>query len=401
MICAFCGRLQSQSKKFIASPNGQTFICEECIKICNEIIKKQEPTVLEQNKLTPKEIKAFLDSYIIGQEEAKKVLSVAVYNHYKRIEYNSNINKEFEIDKSNVLLIGPSGCGKTLLAKTIAKILNVPFAQADATTLTEAGYVGDDVETVLSKLLANANFDVKKAERGIVYIDEIDKIAKKNENKALPKDPSGEGVQQALLKMLEGTIANVPEKNSKRNPFQETIEINTTNILFICGGAFIGLEDLISARTKKTYLGFEKNNLSGNIEKEEIQPQDLIKFGLIPEFIGRLPVVVKLDKLSSDDLVNILVNPKNAIIKQYQTMLKMDGVELDFNQNALKSIAEKAINLQSGARGLRTILENMMLEIMYNSPSDKNIKKVIMQTDNFGKISFKLDSQNLNEIVAK
>lgn len=388
MSCSFCGRQQSDLLKFIASPSGSAFICDECVNVCSGILRETAVKTEQIEMLSPQEIKEHLDKYIVGQETAKKFLSVAVYNHYKRINYNESVMKteKVELDKSNVLLIGPTGCGKTLLAKTLARILNVPFAQADATTLTEAGYVGEDVESLLTKLLANAGGDVKTAEKGIIYIDEIDKIAKKNENKQLPKDPSGEGVQQGLLKIIEGTIANVPEKTNRKHPFQEGISLDTSNILFICGGAFVGLNKIIEDRCHSKSLGFEKQVDQNNSYLEKVQPQDLIKFGLIPEFIGRLPIVVGLEQLDKEALIKILTEPKNSIVKQYETMFKLDGISFEVKKEALRLIADKAIELQSGARGLRTILENSMLDAMFSVPSDKKIKKVVLTADETGKI---------------
>lgn len=374
MICSFCGRSQPEVKKFIASPTGDAFICEDCIMVCNDIIKNDKMVVLEHKKLlTPKQIKKHLDDYIIGQEEAKKVLSVAVYNHYKKVGYNLSNQDGIKLDKSNILLVGPTGSGKTLLAKTLANILDVPFAMCDATTLTEAGYVGEDVESVLSKLLQNSGGDIKKAQTGIVYIDEIDKIAKKNQNRQLPKDPSGEGVQQALLKIIEGTVANVPVQSSRKSPYQESVSIDTNNILFICGGAFVGLDDIVAERDKNHQLGFFKKP-SQTIIQNVIMPQDLIKFGLIPEFVGRIPIVSKLDKLTNQNLIDILTKPKNSIIKQYKEMLKLDGVDFNASQTAIEAIANQAYKLGDGARGLRTILENNLLDAMYSVP-DGNIKQ--------------------------
>lgn len=377
MVCSFCGRSQPEVNRFIASPNGNAFICDECIAICGDIMKGDEmPTKLERKLLSPMQIKSHLDEYIIGQDSAKVVLSVAVYNHYKKIGFNlSSAKQKLELDKSNILLIGPTGSGKTLLAKTLARILQVPFAMCDATTLTEAGYVGEDVESVLSKLLANSGGDVKKAQTGIVYIDEIDKIAKKSENRNLPKDPAGEGVQQALLKIIEGTNANVPIQSNRKTPYQESVNIDTSNILFICGGAFVGLDEIVSDRQKRHNLGFSREKCE--ILPSTIFPQDLIKFGLIPEFVGRLPVVSKLDKLTDQNLKDILLKPKNSIIKQYQEMFKLDGVNFNVSDSAVQEISREALKLNDGARGLRTILENSMLETMFKLPNT-NIKNVTL-----------------------
>ncbi len=391
--CSFCGKGQKEAKKLIASPNGEAYICDECVEICKDIMAELgKKSSFEKIELpTPSQIKQSLDQYIVGQDEAKKVLSVAVYNHYKRLNYNFSKSlsdkDDVELEKSNILMVGPTGTGKTLLAKTLAKILKVPFAAADATTLTEAGYVGDDVENILLKLIQNADYDIEKAQRGIIYIDEIDKIAKKTQNVSITRDVAGEGVQQALLKIMESTVASVPPQGGRKHPHQEMLQIDTTNILFICGGAFVGIDKIVESRKNDSTLGFNAL-IKTNEEKEkinfvkELQPNDLIKFGLIPEFIGRLPVVVGLDDLTQEALVKILTEPKNSIIKQYKLMFKMDGVDIEFSDDAINAIAKKAMDLKTGARGLRTIIESKMTKLMFEVPSYKDIKKIIV-TDKF------------------
>ncbi len=403
--CSFCGKSESKVEHLIAAPGDNVYICNDCVAICREQLQEHSETLPDKVALLPpEELKTELDKYIIGQDDAKRVLSVAVYNHYKRVNYNlrnvkgnsrerddertvaeRNNGDGVELNKSNILMFGPSGCGKTLLAQTLSKILKVPFAMVDATTLTEAGYVGEDVENILLRLIKNADYDVAAAERGIIYIDEVDKIARKSENVSITRDVSGEGVQQSLLKIIESTVSSIPPNGGRKHPQQEFIHMDTTNVLFILGGAFVGLDKIVSDRLGKTRIGFGGALKSETTDPDailpQVQPQDLIKFGLIPELVGRVPVTVAIKDLKSEDLVRVLTEPKNAIVKQYVKLLDLDGVQLEFDNTALKAIADKAISLHTGARGLRTIVENAMLDIMYKVPSDKTIKKIIITSE--------------------